>query len=203
MSSALRTWLRRNPQPASIRFRDVDDEVRTLKLSENVRCRFKDAEDALVAAQAVSVEALDGHGAVLRAIILEVEDNGVVDEDEREEKRADKIIAKERRELAAVLDHYGHRLNEAYVRGSEATARGQEQLVSLVDILTSHLTAAITNMHATSARLAKVLGDEGGAAADDKNSEMVAQVLGAAAMKFLGSSPAAPAADKPKPNGKG
>jgi hypothetical protein len=157
-----------------------------------------------LSARAVAVECLDAKGKVLRGTELDAGGDDPVDAEEREERKAEKLAAKDRRELAALLGAYGDRINQAFDKGSEATGRGHEQLVALVDVLTGHLTAAIVSLNHVSNRLAKATIDGGGGGSSD-NDAMVAQIIGAAAAKFLAPAGASAAPDKKQPstNGKG
>lgn len=192
--SSLRAWLRRSPQPSSLRFTNEDDEERTLKLAADARNKWKGAEEALNAARAVSVQCIDEEGNVLRAMRLDAagEDGEILDAEDAAERRTEKAIGKERRELAALLDRYGDRLNEAFERGAQAANTSQEQLISIVQTLSEHLSAAITNLHKISVTYAMSM--QGEPEKGSKNDELVAQVVGMAAAKFM---------QAPPPNGKG
>jgi hypothetical protein len=198
----LRAWLRRSPQPELVRIVNENDEEQDIKLSAEAHGRWSACEQAVLASRAVSVQCLDGKGAVIRALVLQGEGGAAGDGDDpldpeaREERYAKKLVGNERRELAAVLDRYGDRLNEAFERGADAASGSQQQLVDLVTILTTHLASAITSLHNVSRTFAAAItGDdkEAGGGSD----EMLKQVLGMAAARMM-SSPAAP-----PPNGKG
>ena len=187
--SKLRSWLRQVPQPHEVRIRDADDEERTIALSENLRNRWKQAEQAILGAKARHVECLDAKGKILRALELESDD------DEPDDPAAAPALGS--RAFAQVLDRYGDRMNEAFARGAEAAAQSQDNLVALVEVLTGHLSMAITNLHNVSVNLATVLS----AKEDGENpngalaGNLVTQLLGAAAMNAAKQAAAPPSKD--------
>jgi len=164
MASDRRTlcgWLRAEPQPHSLRIRTEDGETKTIELTEKARNRWKTAEAAIHAARAVACECLNKAGSILRSRTLEPEDEdaGPGDKDpvEAVRRKYERQVSTERQELAAVLDRYGDRMNEAFDRGAAAAGTSQENLVSLVEVLTTHLAHAITNLHNVSVNLANVV----------------------------------------------
>jgi hypothetical protein len=201
-SSTLRTWLRRSPQPASIRYRNDADEERSLKLSADARNRWRNAEEALLTAKATSVEALDEAGNVLRGTRLEVgEDGEPLDPEEAEARREERAIGKSQKELAGLIDRYGMRLNEAFREGAKASNVSHDKLVELVDILTSKLSEMISNVATLSHKLGKALQAVDDAAEPEdpskKNDEMVASLVQLAMAKMAGMGMQPP----PKQNG--
>lgn len=197
-TSSLRTWLRRTPQPASIRYRTDDDEERNLRLSPDARNRWRNAEEALLTAKATSVEALDEKGDVLRATRLEVGDDGEpLDPDEAEARRDEKNATRAHKEMAGLLDRYGMRLNEAFREGAKASNQSHDKLVELVDILTSKLSEMITNVASLSQKLGKALQavEDEPEDASKKNEELVGQLVQLAMARMAMQSPS------PKPNG--
>ena len=198
--SSLRSWLRKTPQPHSLRIRTEDGEETIVKLSENARHRWTHAAEAVSNARAVVVTCLDSTGAILRSQELQYEDEAPVNEDEKERKRYDQQLRKDRNEMAAVLEANGRQLNTAFRLGAESANKGQEHLVGLVDTLAQHLTSAITSLHNQSVNLANVVSSLGGvepAPQADQNGAMLTHLLALAAQ-------AKPAESKPpekKPNG--
>jgi hypothetical protein len=191
----LRAWLRKPPQPARVRIRTQDDEVRIIQLSEHARNRWGAAEEAIIAAGAVSVECLDANDAILRGQRLEIE---VEDPDEgpggdQERIRSDKLLSRERRDIAAIVDSVMRNQNESFRRGTEAANTGQTNLLKIVETLADHLSLAITNVHNISANYA--LAVTGSAAEDENpNQKLLAKVIELAGAKA--------AAQAQPPNGK-
>src|SRR5208283_4971404 len=108
-------------------------------------------------------------------------------------------LAHDRVELAHVLAAFGAQLNEAFERGSASAGQSQDSLVSLVGMLTTHLTHAITNLHNVSVNLANVIqstatGEE--LPQNGQNQQMLQQLLLMAGMKGLGSGVASPPTKK-------
>jgi hypothetical protein len=173
--------MRQTPQPDRVRVRTEDDETKDVELSANARVRWRAAEETIRACRAVEVELLDKKGAVLRARKIDIEPlegESTEDVDRRKEERA---IAKERRDLAAILDAAGRRHNEAFDRGSEASAKSHDALIALVQTLTENLSLAITNLHNMSANYA-ILAQQAGAPAatgedGNPNTAMLAGLL--------------------------
>lgn len=203
MVTNLKAWLRRQPQPASIRYTTPDDEERMLELSANARNRWSDAQEALESAGAVRIEALDKEGKVLRITKRDDEDGGeLTDSTERDSKAK----AKEMASLALVLDAQGRRINEAHEKGAEAASRGQDNLVQVVNILTAQWSATMNALQSASMNIAKLARQAGGAEVedgeDDAMGQQLQQLLGLAAMKLLGGNmPGMPGADANGTNG--
>jgi hypothetical protein len=154
-SSKLRTWLRQAPQPDEVRIRDEQDEVRVIALDENVRNRWKHAEQAVIGARAVVVECLDAKGKILRTLQLKDDEDG-------EGAAAGKgaaLVAPDMqwKGIAAIVDRIAERHNEAFDRGAAAASNSSDSLVGLVEVLTSHLSLAITNLHNVSVNLANAI----------------------------------------------
>jgi len=197
--ASLRAWLRRQPQPFSLRIRTEDGEERSIKLGDG-RDKWKVAEQTIATSRAVAVEALDAEGKLLRGEQLREEPAaGADDGSDYDEKRAARAMQAQ----AAMLDRYGARLNEAFERGAAAANTGQENLVGLVEVLTTHLTMAITNLHNVSVNLGNIVsrGIGGGAeeSQHDQNGQMLTQLLGQVALRAM---TPAPSGDKPQSNGK-
>jgi uncharacterized membrane protein YqiK len=190
--SKLRTFLANRPQPAKVRLRKGDEE-QDVALAEAVRHRWRMAEEACLAWGADVVECLDAKGALLRSYTIERDDD-----DDKNDKRAATAKGAEYKGLAEVIDRIAERHNEAFDRGAEATGRSQDQLVSLVELLTVHLTHAITSMYNVSASYASLLQgkepEEGNASSQAAMMNLVGAAIGKLAQP--------PAAPKPQ-NGKG
>lgn len=193
-STALRTWLRRNPKPARIRVRMEDGEERYIELPAGQRHRWQTVETSVLTSGAEVVECLDAKGVIIRA--QKIEDTEEVRGDhERDRLREDltketrsreEVVARERRELGIVLDRYGDRLNEAFQRGAEAAGVSQENLVNLVEALTAHLSMAITNLHNVSVNLANIVQSQAGdGEGNATNNELLGKVLGLVAAKAM------------------
>jgi hypothetical protein len=191
ITSSLRSWLRRPPQPSSIRYRTEDGEERMLKLSAELKNRWRNAEEALLTAKATSVEALDDKGDVIRGTALELGENGEpLDPEEADAKREDRALSKSLRDQGILLDRYGARLNEAFREGAKAANLSHDKLVELVDILTSKLGEMINTTAGLSKDLGKLLRakEEGGDPDEDvqkKNDEMVANLIQLGIAKFM------------------
>lgn len=197
MSFDLRSWLRRTPRPRKLRMETTDGQQKVIDLGSK-RLRWSAVEESVRAAGAITVEALDAAGEVLRAVRLEDEEG-----DERSEQTADdkieKAVSKSQAAMAAMFDRYGDRMVKAFQAGAEAASQSQGQLVELVDTLTVHLSHAITGLHTASVNLANYItahakeadGEGGG------NEAMLKSVLALAL-----SNAQASATQQPGPNGK-
>ncbi len=199
--SPLRSWLRKVPRPTKVRVHTEDGEERIIELPADTRQRWKIVEESVLASRAASVECLDDKGAVLRAQRLEVDeaDGSPVDAYEKQRKADDRRDSRVRAEMAQFADAFGTQLNRAFDRGAAAANTGQENLVGLVEVLTQHLSLAITNLHNVSVNLANMVSESAGEGDGDSNGKLLAQVVGAAAMRAVG----AGAAEHPNGNGKG
>jgi hypothetical protein len=159
--SKLRIFLRQAPQPVRLRARKGDEE-QDIALADQVRHRWRIAEEALTSWGAESVECLDAKGAITRSYTLVDVDEG---SRERERSSLAENRAGELKGMASMLDRYGDRMCEAFDRGAAAAGTSQENLVALVEVLTAHLSHAITNLHNVSVNLANVISgkdvDEG------------------------------------------
>src|SRR5271170_1822852 len=133
-----------------------DDAERIIELGPG-RTRWMTCEETVRSSGAVSVECLDKDSNIIRAARLTDGDDDDDDagEDAREKREA-KAITRERRELAGVLDAYGNRMNQSFREGASAASVSQDKLVDLVEVLTAHLSMAITNLHNVSVNLANV-----------------------------------------------
>jgi hypothetical protein len=189
----LRSWIRQVPHPVKLRLRTVDDDEKTVVISDNPRTRWRMAEQAVKSSQAKNVECLDKNGDVLRAISLTDDDSdgGGDYEDKRAKNRSAEI-----REIAAIIDRAGARQNEAFDRGAAAASAAQENLISIVETLTINLTAAITNLHNVSVNFANMLAGSDNAEPLDKNTQLVGGILGQLLQRNMAASAAA-ASDPP------
>jgi hypothetical protein len=181
--------LRRAPKPARIRYKTADDEERILELTGG-RTVWHKTEETLKLAGAVSLECLDKNGALLRATRL-VDDD---DDDDGDDKPAsnEKAVAKDRRELAAILDSQGRAIERAYAAGASASAASLASLVETVQTLTDHYAATLTSLHNLSINYANALQANGAPSSDDAPNPMLMQIAGMLAPMLMGAQPAAP-----------
>jgi hypothetical protein len=164
--SALKQWLRKSPVPSKVRITCIEDGERVQRevaLSNDVRGKWKTAEETIVAARAVEVECLGSDGELLRARKLTYEDDddaaaGITTTPE--EKRVETMVGKERRELGYVLDMFGKRINEAYKLGSEATLASHEQVLAMADTMLAQWAAAMQSLHNVSTKLGEILSED-------------------------------------------
>jgi hypothetical protein len=187
-------WLMGNeakgtPVPEGIVVELADGKTQTIALSGAKRNRWKNAADNVKNLGAVKVFCVDAKGNVLRSRSLVDEEGDVVEDPDdvarkrfdNERRKSEIALAHERVELAHVLDRYGDRLNEAFERGAAAAGTSQENLVSLVQVLTAHLANAITNLHNVSVNLANFVqssatGEEP-ASLNGQNGQLIAGLL--------------------------
>jgi hypothetical protein len=195
-STPLRQWLRKTPVAAKFRVRTVEDEEKTIAVEAASRTRWKDLEEAILALDPRTVEALDASGNILRAQKIAGDDDDAPAENAR--KQEDKRVAYERRELAAFAEAMGRQLNSAFDRGAAAANTGQQNLVELVDNLTQHLSLAITNLHNASVNLANMVQQQADQGSGSNGA--LDHMLGALATRALGGGMATPPT---APNGKG
>jgi hypothetical protein len=197
--SPLRSWLRKSPRPSRVRVHTADGEERIIELPADTRSRWKIVEESVIACGAERVECLDEKGAVIRAQRLELDDDtgSPADTYEKQRKSDERMMSRTRLEMAQFAEAYGTQLNRAFDRGAAAANTGQENLVGLVEVLTTHLSLAITNLHNVSVNLANMVTEGGEGEGADTNSKLLAQVVGAAAMRAVGG------AGAEHPNGKG
>jgi len=190
----LRQFLRAAPQPDKVRARKGDEE-QDIALADQVRHRWRIAEEAILSWGAESVECLNAKGAILRTFTITE-----ADESARERDREGLARTNEYKGMAAMLDAYGERLNEAFDRGAAASSTSSDSLISLVEVLTVHLSHAITNLHNVSVNLANVISGKDPEEGTVPQSQAALQglLMQVAARAF----PQAPAAaPPPKPNG--
>ncbi len=171
MSFDLRNFLRRAPKPVKLRIRTADDDERMIELS-STRRRWDQAEEAVRTAGAVSIECLSADGTILRSKRLSEEDGDAENDADAQAKYEDKLLTKDRRENAAMLDRYGARLSQAFDAGAKAASASQDKLVALVEILSENLSTAIINLHTISANSAAMM---------QQNAEQVAALRAALA----------------------
>jgi hypothetical protein len=191
----LKTWMRRAPKPKRLRIKRPDGEWQFVEITGG-RFLWNEIERTVKSSEAVAVECLDPSGNVLRSVKLSEEDTADPDDAfETPASAADKSVTKAMQAQALMLDAYGRRLNEAYVRGAEAASGSQDKLVQLVENLTQHMTIALTNLHNISTNYANALAQ--GTEHGTDNSDLLKGVLGLA----LGGGQPRPVA-APEPNGK-
>jgi hypothetical protein len=202
--SSLRSWLRRQPQPHSVRIVTEDDEVRPIKLSSDARNRWKGAEEAILNSKAVVVECLDEEGAIIRSLNLGDSEEGGADSADAAERRVEKNAAKHYKELGFLFDRYADRLNEAFERGAQAANVGQDNLVQIVATMSQQWSATMVSLHNLSVTMANQImqqaQEQGGG-----SEESMMRMFGALAGKLGGGGGDTPSAAKPtngKANGK-
>lgn len=188
----LRAWLRRIPKPRKLRLK-VDGEERIVDLGEGQK-RWLEIESTVRASGASSCECLDANGAILRSTQLSDDEREAASDDEAKSKAEDRMLNKDRKEIAAILHAQGQAIERAYAAGADAAGKSADKLLELVETLTSSLSLAITNLHNVSANFAahvvsqaSLAGGNGEGGID--NSRLLAQVLSQA----MGGAPAAPA----------
>jgi hypothetical protein len=191
----LKSWLRRAPKPKRLKIKKPDGEWHFIEITGG-RFLWTEIERTIKSSEAVAVECLDASGNVLRAVKLSEEDTQDGDEFETPGVAADKTLSKALQAQATMLDAYGRRLNEAYVRGAEAASGSQDKLVQLVENLTQHMTIALTNLHNISTNYANAMAQQNDSGSDT-NGELLKGVLGLA---LGGGQPRVVA--PPDPNGK-
>jgi hypothetical protein len=156
----VRAFIGRAPRPKRVRYRMPDGEERILEVRKGGKRLWDEMVSTIKTSGAVTLECLSEDGTLIRGKSLDEEDS----ESFEAAGDATKDLSKAMREQAAMLDAYGRRMNEAFQRGAEAASSSQDKLVELVQVLTQHLTIAITNLHNISTNYAQVLAQasEGG-----------------------------------------
>jgi hypothetical protein len=212
VTDSLQTLMKRAPRPVKLRVKKHDGDTETIDVKGaggGKRTQWAKLEQTIELIDgATSVDCLGADGTILRSLPLTSDDDADDDEDreERRERASDKAVAKDRRELAAILDAQGRAIERAYAAGSEAASRSNEALTNMVTTLTDNLAIAITNIHNLSANYANALQAQGRPEGDEGNST-VAQLAGLLAPLLMGSmqAPSAPktnGAAATSPNGK-
>ena len=192
----LKTWMRRAPKPKRLRMKRPDGEWQFVEITGG-RFLWTEIERTIKSSEAVAVECLDASGNVLRSVKLSEEDTQDADEFETPASAADKSAAKTLQAQSTMLDAYGRRLNEAFARGAAAASESQDKLVNLVEVLTQHLTLAITNLHNISTNYANVV-----AASTESENPNAALLQGVLGLALGGGQPRSVATPEPAANGK-
>lgn len=151
--TALRKFLRLVPQPDKVRMRK-DDEAQDIALSPIARQRWKIAEETCVAWGAEYVDCLTSKGELIRSYTMPS------DEERAEVKSASRAVSEKAAEYSGVahmIRAIAEEHNLAFDKGADATARALESQTNLVELLTTHLTMAITSMYNVSANYAALL----------------------------------------------
>lgn len=184
----MRNWLRQAPKPAKLKILTTTGEEQVIVLGQG-RTRWLAAEETLATCGAVQVQCLDAQDNVLRGRRLSEEEGESLgqDPDSGGSNEAATEVARAKAESrsflgqAAMLEAYGRAINEAHRTGAEAASSSQDKLVSLVEVLTNHLSIAITNLHNVSANFSNLMQQMGGGRGDeDGNGAMVQQLMTAA-----------------------
>lgn len=140
----LRRWLRRNPQPVSVR---CDDDGPVITVVRESRSCWGDVEDAITTAGARAVHALDKQGRVLRSLQIPM------DEDQVRAEHAE-LVAQTGRErelvmLAELLERAGDR---GALRATEGLQAAVQALVQVVQICVDRTAAVEAQLAAESPR---------------------------------------------------
>jgi hypothetical protein len=195
----LRAWLRRAPKPRKLRLK-VDGEDRMVDLGEG-RYKWAEVEQTVRTAGPSAVECLDKDGAILRAYKFAEDEVDAEDDEDAGRRSLDKVLGKERRELAAVLDAQGRAIERAYSAGAKAASVSQENLVNIVETLTGHLSLAITNIHTLSSAYANAVATAGAGDDGNKPDALMGLITGLLAVKNGPPVASPPAHEPPKKNG--
>lgn len=153
----LRRWLGQKPVPAKLRLHKENGETQVMPVGTSTRGKrhWQKLEETLEAIGPVKIEALTETDELLRAIDIEPDEDG--DGGEAKARYEDRLLTKDRREQAAMLDAYGKRLADAFDAGSRAASVSQDHLVGLVETLTENLSVAIVNVHNLSVNVSNIM----------------------------------------------
>jgi hypothetical protein len=174
----IKSWMRKHPKPKRLHIKKPDGEWQFVEITGG-KYLWTEIERTIKSSEATAVECLDASGNVLRSVKLTEEDTQDPDDSfDTPAVAADKTLSKALQAQAIMLDAYGRRLNEAYVRGAEAASGSQDKLVQLVENLTQHMTIALTNLHNISTNYANALAQQNDSGTD--NGELLKGVLGLA-----------------------
>jgi hypothetical protein len=184
----LRSYIARAPRAKKLRLKMADGEERMVDVRKGGKHIWEDLVATIKNSDAVAIECLGEDGVLLRGRKLTDDDDG--GETFEADGSGSKDLSKAMREQAAMLDAYGRRMNEAFERGSEAASTSQDKLVALVEVLTQHLTLAITNLHNVSSNYAQVVAAAGTEGEGGNAQQMLAQFLGSVMAGKLGPAPA-------------
>jgi hypothetical protein len=175
----LRSWLRRNPKPKKLRLHLPDGDERVVELG-NKQQRWAEVESTVRVSRASAVECLGDQDAILRSVELSEDDGEPASEDDAKSKSDEKLLNRDRREIAQILDAQGRRITEAYAAGADAAARSSDKLLELVETLTHHFALSITNIHNMSTNFVNLLQQVAKPAegeGEDRNGPLLAKVL--------------------------
>jgi hypothetical protein len=153
----LRSWLRRLPKPHALRIRTRDDEERIIPVNVETKTKWQDVEGTIRAAGAMSLEALDKAGHIIRAMKLSEQEAEAGSDDEARGRYDEKLLSRDRREVAQILDAQGRRIEAAYLAGAEAASKSADKLLELVETLMVNVTSSITNMQTLATNYANVV----------------------------------------------
>jgi hypothetical protein len=177
----LRAWICKL-KPASLRFKTADDDEWQAQaiVGNPGTTAWKRTAEAVLKAEAVRVQALSRDGAVLDTLVLA--------EEAEEEARAVTAPAKEIAALALIAAEVRKAATEGYTAGADAASRGQDNLVQVVNILTTQWSSTMNALHNVSQQLARAIRATGGETEgpeDDLQGPMQ-QMMGMAMMRMMG-----------------
>jgi hypothetical protein len=169
----------------------VEDEERIVDLGPGQK-RWLEVEETVRSSGANAVECLDESEAILRSVEIPADERSTPTDNESKEKSEERLLYKDRREIAGILDAQGKRLSEAYAAGADAAARSSDKLLELVETLTHHFALSITNIHNMSTNFVNLLqqvAKNEDSSDDNPNGPLLAKVL---SMALDQSKPATP-----------
>ena len=194
-------FLRKTPQPVKVVVITEDDDKQEIKLSKNLRNRWKGAAEAIRGARAVTVQCLDEDDAITRSEQIDWDDaedpeDAAMGSERREERRAEKTISKERRELAGVLEQFGNAICNAFKMGVEAAAGTHDRQLAHVDMLLAHELQTRQLYHTLSLEYARLIRSNGEDEGEDENLKKIIELAGAGLKGMMAQQTGSP------PNGK-
>lgn len=188
----VRGFLRKEPQPVTVRVTVAGGEKHLVKVDVSDPRRWARAEETVEAMGARALECLDAKGNVLRAVNIEVEEEKIeVAKEEREAGEADPMLLG----LGKLAAH----LNAAHNAGAERHENAYKMAFELLSDLTKQCVASMLQMSKSLERANKRLAEVDGAEAVDPADAVPQQMIMLAMQKMMGGSrpglPAAPSAD--------
>jgi hypothetical protein len=154
---SLKAWLRRDPQPHTIKVRLGNDEEKTIAIPSDARTRWKVVEASILAANGVSVELLDKEGTVIRGQQLEALDENGVEIDKDGGESADRAAqTRDLKEYTTMLQAVMAEQNKSFEKGVSAASQSQSSLVELVESMAEHLSTSFVSLHNVVANMANM-----------------------------------------------